>query len=564
MYFSKTPLQLIPKKKPERRPSDGRWSFLSRAKASKHADDCGLLGDLPGRPLHALPYFHGVLTVAEIGQLGLVAGEFLIFLNKDRKLETTLAVMDEEGELICKVIHQNKGHYFWIRPEDQNLRFSIIEHLIVYYITYKEKIEKNAGFFTILRKPTQNSSLVQELLVEACEATTCLSYCYGKLSDGDVANLLVEDGDYLIREVSLEGGSAFQVCVFWDKVVKMAMTTSDLPDELLLLPRASEYEPTEGVSQLDHLLKSLVAGKCVVDGVQFKHAVCDSKRKETQCQREAAAKMARMVAFEEAAETTAWLKLPNRQFSLLNHRAPRPLHLLSYYHGVITEAKANSQLSCVGDFLVYINVNTEQLYVAAYEHIQNLQIWWHVNIFCSAGTGYFWIRPEDEQEKFTCVELLIAYYQKTQTPLKSVSVIEQLKDEQAGDLFCITTPVTSPDYGKHVNVQYTDCAEELSYHFGNISDKKVDRLLKNYGDYLLRNNEFGQPFLSIRWGDKVVNHQIPYNSAIGRTVLPRKSEAEPVESIFSIDQYVKSLVRCQHSVDGAVPKTAIHERPRRS
>ncbi|KHJ43172.1 hypothetical protein D918_06739 [Trichuris suis] len=499
------------------------------------------------------------MTVEEVTQLALYAGEFLIFLNKDKNLETTLAVVDERSELVCKTIRQNKGNYFWIRPEDQDLRFSIIEHMIEYYITYKEEIESNAEFSTVLSKPIHNPSKVKNLLVENSKTTKDLTYCYENLSDDDVAKLLVNDGDYLIRQVPTEDGNAFQVCVFWDKVVKMAMTISDVPEELLLLPRASEFEPTEGVLELDHLLKSLTVGNCVVDGVQFKRAVCDHEKEESVRPRQTIMNITRMLGFTEAFTGNIPLTFPNRLFNLLKYRAPRPLHLLPYYHGVTSEAIANSRLCCPGDFLVYVNASTEKLCIASYEQIKAFQVWWHTNIWCSVETGYFWIRPEDENLKLTCVELLIAYYQERQIPLQDLSIKEQLKDQQSRALFCITTPIVSPEYMKNINVEYTDCVEELSYHFGNISDDEVEKLLQRNGDYLLRNNEFGQPFLSIRWGDKIVDHQIPYSAEIGRTILPRDSEAGPIESIFSIDQYVKALVRCQYSIDGAVPRNAIQE-----
>ncbi|KFD55315.1 hypothetical protein M514_03655 [Trichuris suis] len=239
-----------------------------------------LLNYCAPRPVSSLPYFHGCLSEEEAQTLLHNDGDFLLFIDKnDGKL---YVVLHKNREMVAdwhyrEVRMNNYNRAVSIRDKDQELGYMTVDELVAYYQTYAVSIQGGAQWTTtnaaneeVLQYPVTNCTSQKDIILELNTFRYNLSYYHGSLSDQQLSDLLVKEGDYLVRGRDYEEDL---LCVKWNgQIHKLPLPKSGY-DGKYALPHNDPTLPEEHSTTLDGLLKTYVLCQIPYKGVVLRRAL---------------------------------------------------------------------------------------------------------------------------------------------------------------------------------------------------------------------------------------------------------------------------------------------------
>ncbi|CDW60492.1 Tissue factor pathway inhibitor 2, partial [Trichuris trichiura] len=224
-----------------------------------------LLNYCAPRPISSLPYFHGYLSEEEAQTLLHNDGDFLLFIDKlDGQL---YVVLHKNREMVADWHYREVRTNFYnravfIRDKDKDLNYLTVDELIAYYQTYAVPIQEGAQWTTaneankeVLRYPVTSCTCQKDIMLEVNTFRYNLSYYNMSLSDEKVSDLLVEEGDYLLRGRDYEED---QLCVKWNRQIHKLPVPKNGYDGNYTLPHKDPTLPEEHSITLDGLLKTYV------------------------------------------------------------------------------------------------------------------------------------------------------------------------------------------------------------------------------------------------------------------------------------------------------------------
>uniref|UniRef100_A0A5S6Q2Q7 SH2 domain-containing protein n=1 Tax=Trichuris muris TaxID=70415 RepID=A0A5S6Q2Q7_TRIMR len=218
---------------------------------------------------------------------------------------------------------------------------------------------------------------------------------------------------------------------------------------------------------------------------------------------------------------------------------PVPLCKLPYYHYRRSVDELQGEITRKGDYLVFLNTHDQSkptLYACdESNNVKTIPI-------KTDSKGHFIFHAEDTRERFCTIGRLIRFYADN-----------KLNVQESRDSPCyLRRPIYDPEYQTPLYLENNSRMETWAY-FHPISSpfKSIPSVLKRNGDYIL----FGQEenpnhhrFI-VKWEDYLYILQFRPNKQ-GRWVLPRSDVGEPIETVESLDQLVKSYARTRAIVHG--------------
>ncbi|KFD46489.1 hypothetical protein M514_12631 [Trichuris suis] len=243
---------------------------------------CALLGVKAPRPLHLLPYFFGECHPSKANEYLERNGDFLVFVSSTTGGATLgVKISNETSVAWWQVpIQENSAGYFWLQVSDIRMLFTNVDELISYYHTHKQPLldeyRRTAPELKVyLVNPVVRKTDDRELVLEACKSVEDLSYYFGKIRNEDLVELLLRDGDYLLRR---DDNDAILVSSRWQDVLKDIYVESYECSGYYKLPARNSDTFTEFAKSVDEFLKILVRNQISLQGVILKQAVRKSPK----------------------------------------------------------------------------------------------------------------------------------------------------------------------------------------------------------------------------------------------------------------------------------------------
>ncbi|CDW57148.1 hypothetical protein TTRE_0000543501 [Trichuris trichiura] len=226
-----------------------------------------------------------------------------------------------------------------------------------------------------------------------------------------------------------------------------------------------------------------------------------------------------------------------------NDLPPCPVEYLPYFHGCLSMQEAERRLERPNDFLIFLN-KTDDLkptVLVKADNGENCQVPIQRN-----DCGVYWIDENDIVAEYRSIEPLIRSYAFTNKKLES--------DQK---LLCrLSNPVYAPEVIDCVKLEQS---ETLSYQYSQLEEEKLIDVLRKDGDFLLQVDPTvkSRLLLRIMWNKTARSIPVRLNSANQLYPLPYGSVDEPIEHVDCLDELVKSHVRCQIPLKGALLRTPI-------
>ncbi|KRX81652.1 Late secretory pathway protein AVL9 -like protein [Trichinella sp. T6] len=447
-------------------------------------------------------------------------GTYAIYLDVNNHFDPKLIIRDNQNQLSLFTINQEPNGYFWLLLEDIEHAFRTIDHLIRFYIRFRQPLKVPNGDAVFLERAAVNVKLQFEMCVEHCKKISDLSYFYRAGQLDNVLSRLVCSGDYLLYE---DASNQFgcRLYVKWDGNVKEIKPA--LHNGRLALPVGCSQQHVETVHSFDHWIKALVVGNLDIDNVQLTRPV--------------------RVCGDDA---------PIEFICAVPGQCPPPklLYQLPYYHGQLKRDAVKLLLNNAGDFLLYMDESDLKLAVGEQsDHGNNDTSYCETTVECSAD-GYFYLTPVDMPLCKTTVGELINAYKRLAVPITI-----QKFGENSFTLPALQRGVVRKDINDEIVLEPCNNPSELSYYYGRMSDDDTMKLLRENGDYLLRSNAKGELSVTVKWAEclfdiVVVKEKLKGDAYVYR--LKKDNANEPDEFVSTVDEWVKSLVRGKVIIDDAV------------
>ncbi|CDW59788.1 Tyrosine-protein kinase Fps85D [Trichuris trichiura] len=238
---------------------------------------CALLGVKARRPLHLLPYFFGECHPSKANEYLERNGDFLVFVStRSGRATLVVKISNETTTAWWHVpIQENSAGYFWLQTSDIRMLFTNVDELISYYHNHRQPLlaeyrqtapELNVYLINPIIRRTDD----RELVLEPCKTVEDLSYYFGKIGNEDLVELLLCDGDYLLRR---DENDAILVSARWQDVLKDIYVESYECSGYYKLPARNADTFTEFAKSVDEFLKILVRNQVSLQGVILKQAV---------------------------------------------------------------------------------------------------------------------------------------------------------------------------------------------------------------------------------------------------------------------------------------------------
>ncbi|KRY31914.1 Late secretory pathway protein AVL9 -like protein [Trichinella spiralis] len=446
-------------------------------------------------------------------------GTYAIYLDVNNHLDPKLIIRDNQDRLSLFTINQEPNGYFWLLLEDIEHAFRTIDHLIRFYMNFRQPLKAPNGDTVFLERAALNVGFQFEICVEHCKKISDLSYFYRAGQLDKVLSRLICSGDYLLYE---DASNQFgcRLYVKWDGNVKEIKPA--LHNGRLALPAGCSQQHVETVQSFDHWIKALVVGNLDIDNVQLTRPV-------------------RVCGNDGPIEFIC--AVPGQC------PPPKLLYQLPYYHGQLKRDAVKLLLNNAGDFLLYMDES--DLKLAAVEQSDdgnNDTSYCETTVECSAD-GYFYLTPVDIPLCKTTVGELINAYKRLAFPITKFG-------ENSFTLPALQRGVVRKDINDEIVLEPCNNPSELSYYYGRMSDDDTMKLLRKNGDYLLRSNEKGELSVTAMWAeclfDIVVEKEKLQGDAYVYKLMKKDNANEPDEFVSTVDEWVKSLVRGKVIIDDAV------------
>ncbi|OUC40324.1 hypothetical protein D917_00727 [Trichinella nativa] len=438
-------------------------------------------------------------------------GTYAIYLDVNNHFDPKLIIRDNQNQLSLFTINQEPNGYFWLLLEDIEHAFRTIDHLIRFYMRFRQPLKLPNGDAVFLERAAVNVKLQFEMCVEHCKKISDLSYFYRAGQLDNVLSRLVCSGDYLLYE---DASNQFgcRLYVKWDGNVKEIKPA--LHNGRLALPVGCSQQHVETVHSFDHWIKALVVGNLDIDNVQLTRPV--------------------RVCGDDA---------PIEFICAVPGQCPPPklLYQLPYYHGQLKRDAVKLLLNNAGDFLLYMDESDLKLAVGEQsDHGNNDTSYCETTVECSAD-GYFYLTPVDMPLCKTTVGELINAYKRLAVPITI-----QKFGENSFTLPALQRGVVRKDINDEIVLEPCNNPSELSYYYGRMSDDDTMKLLRENGDYLLRSNAKGELSVTVTWAEclfdiVVVKEKLKGDAYVYR-LMKKDNANEPDEFVSTVDEWVKSLV----------------------
>ncbi|KRX26708.1 Late secretory pathway protein AVL9 -like protein [Trichinella nelsoni] len=438
-------------------------------------------------------------------------GTYAIYLDVNNQLDPKLIIHDNQDRLSLFTINQEPNGYFWILLEDIEHAFRTIDHLIRFYMHFRQPLKAPNGDAVFLERAAVNMGLQFEICVEHCKKISDLSYFYRAGQLDNVLSRLVCSGDYLLYE---DASNQFgcRLYVKWDGNVKEIKPA--LHNGRLALPVGCSQQHVETVHSFDHWIKALVVGNLDIDNVQLIRPV--------------------RVCGNDG---------PIEYICAVPGQCPPPklLYQLPYYHGQLKRDAVKMLLNNAGDFLLYMDESVLKLAVVGQSDDGNNDTsYCETTVECSAD-GYFYLTPVDIPLCKTTVGELINAYKRLAFPITI-----QKFGENSFTLPALQRGVVRNDINDEIVLEPCNNPSELSYYYGRMSDDDTMKLLRKNGDYLLRSNAKGELSVTAMWAeclfDVFVEKEKLQGDAYVYKLMKKDNANEPDEFVSTVDEWVKSLV----------------------
>ncbi|KRX45064.1 Late secretory pathway protein AVL9 -like protein [Trichinella murrelli] len=447
-------------------------------------------------------------------------GTYAIYLDVNNHFDPKLIIRDNQNQLSLFTINQEPNGYFWLLLEDIEHAFRTIDHLIRFYMHFRQPLKVPNGDAVFLKRAAVNVGLQFEMCVEHCKKITDLSYFYRAGQLDNVLSRLVCSGDYLLYE---DASNQFgcRLYVKWDGNVKEIKPA--LHNGRLALPVGCSQQHVETVQSFDHWIKALVVGNLDIDNVQLTRPV--------------------RVCGDDG---------PIEFICAVPGQCPPPklLYQLPYYHGQLKRDAVKLLLNNAGDFLLYMDESDLKLAVGEQsDHGNDDTSYCETTVECSAD-GYFYLTPVDMPLCKTTVGELINAYKRLAVPITI-----QKFGENSFTLPALQRGVVRKDINDEIVLEPCNNPSELSYYYGRMSDDDTMKLLRENGDYLLRSNAKGELSVTATWAECLFDIVVEKEKLKGDAYvykLKKDNANEPDEFVSTVDEWVKSLVRGKVIIDDAV------------
>ncbi|KRY20736.1 Late secretory pathway protein AVL9 -like protein [Trichinella patagoniensis] len=437
-------------------------------------------------------------------------GTYAIYLDVNNHFDPKLIIRDNQNQLSLFTINQEPNGYFWLLLEDIEHAFRTIDHLIRFYMRFRQPLKVPNGDAVFLERAAVNLGLQFEICVEHCKKISDLSYFYRAGQLDNVLSRLVCSGDYLLYE---DASNQFgcRLYVKWDGNVKEIKPA--LHNGRLALPVGCSQQHVETVHSFDHWIKALVVGNLDIDNVQLTRPV--------------------RVCGDDG---------PFEFICAVPGQCPPPklLYQLPYYHGQLKRDAVKLLLNNAGDFLLYMDESDLKLAVGEQsDHGNNDTSYCETTVECSAD-GYFYLTPVDMPLCKTTVGELINAYKRLAVPITI-----QKFGENSFTLPALQRGVVRKDINDEIVLEPCNNPSELSYYYGRMSDDDTMKLLRKNGDYLLRSNAKGELSVTATWAECLFDIVVEKEKLKGDAYvykLKKDNANEPDEFVSTVDEWVKSLV----------------------
>uniref|UniRef100_A0A5S6QU88 SH2 domain-containing protein n=1 Tax=Trichuris muris TaxID=70415 RepID=A0A5S6QU88_TRIMR len=229
------------------------------------------------RPTHSLLYFHGCITRGDAQALLQNDGEFLLFFDTDvGKLYAVLhKVKDKVAHYYYREVKIDQ-HDGTVSIEEVSLpvRCTTVEEAIALYQVHNLMVQGEAQASVIaydnLEYPVINRTLQRDIMLDMYTFLHNVSYHHSCLSDEQLAKMLPQEGDYLLRTNDNE---ETVLCVKWNEQIHKLPLPSSGSDGNYALPHSDPTLPDEWCPTLDGLLKTHVLCQIPYKGVIMRKAV---------------------------------------------------------------------------------------------------------------------------------------------------------------------------------------------------------------------------------------------------------------------------------------------------
>ncbi|KRZ17537.1 Late secretory pathway protein AVL9 -like protein, partial [Trichinella zimbabwensis] len=220
----------------------------------------------------------------------------------------------------------------------------------------------------------------------------------------------------------------------------------------------------------------------------------------------------------------------------LEQMAPLALSQLSAYLGQTSTSVAMFSFRQPGTYAIYMDINNHlDLKLMLRDNQDRLSLF-TIN---QEPNGYFWLLLEDIDRTFGTVGQLIDFYIHLKQPLKASN----------GDVVFLERAAVNVGLQFEICVENAKKISDLSYFYKAGQLDKVLSCLVSSGDYLLyedASNEFGCR-LYVKWDGNVKEIKPALHN--GRFALPAGCSQQHVETVHSLDQWIKALVVGNFDID---------------
>ncbi|KRZ44012.1 Late secretory pathway protein AVL9 -like protein, partial [Trichinella pseudospiralis] len=220
----------------------------------------------------------------------------------------------------------------------------------------------------------------------------------------------------------------------------------------------------------------------------------------------------------------------------LQQTAPLALNQLAAYLGQTSTGVAMFSLCQPGTYAIYLDINNHFDPKLILRDNQDRLSLFTIN---QESNGYFWLLLEDIDRTFRTVGQLIDFHIQLKQPLKASD----------GDEIFLEKPAVNVGSQFEICVENAKKTSDLSYFYKAGQLDKVLSCLVSSGDYLLyedESNEFGCR-LYVKWDGNVKEIKPALHN--GRLALPAGCSQQHVETVHSLDQWIKALVVGSFDVD---------------